>query len=408
MALTDVELKEIADKVGKETADKIQNEFKAVEKNVNEKMEAVKVGLMTQKDFESFKTDQLAPLNDTLEKLEKAMKEQGNQIASFVEKAAPNSKSLDEFLKENVTQIKNATEKKAYLEFTGEQLKAAGVYSIAGSIPTASPYAPGIGGAELNVFELARNPNFITSKVNLGRTNQARLAWFNELALEGGAAIVAEGALKPQSQHTFEVQTSTAKKVASWIEMTEEFEQDLPQLATVAQRLLNVDVVRGFDDAVQTDVQAAARPYNITTLNDKVPFANYWDAILAMMAQVGVYNFQPNTVAFNWITNAILKSRKNANGTYLLPSFADDIEAMTVYANKMANYYALVGDLQQYNVDIYKDYVLKIGWINDELIYNKFAMVGEMRYHSYISTARRNALVYDSLDTVTAAIDLAV
>jgi hypothetical protein len=64
----------------------------------------------------------------------------------------------------------------------------------------------------------------------------------------------------------------------------------------------------------------------------------------------------------------------------------------------------LVGDLKQYHVDIYKDFILKIGWINDELIHNKFAIVGELRYHSYISDARKKALVYDSLAGVASRI----
>jgi HK97 family phage major capsid protein len=242
--------------------------------------------------------------------------------------------------------------------------------------------------------------------VDLGRTNQSRLAWANELdTIQGAPALVAEGGLKPQTQHQFTIETSVAKKVAGWIELTDEFEQDLPNFATNVRRRLQEDVERAWDDAIQLDVQTAARPYEITGLTNQIFEANRWDALLAMMAQVGSYNFITNGIALNWITNAMLKSAKNLDATYLLPSFAAEINGLLSYANKLAIGSALVGDFKQYKVDIYKDFMLKIGWINDELIYNKFAIVGEMRYHSYISDARKKALVYDSLAEVANTID---
>lgn len=387
-------------KVGEEATNAAKAAMKVAEDAINGKTVELTKGLMSKSDFDNFKAEQMAPIQTLLNTLDTASKEQGIKMAEFLEKATPNSKTLEQFIEEKAAVIKDLRSTGKFVEITGAQLKEAGVQSIAGTIPTASPYAPGVSGV-LEIFDILRNPNFITSKVDMGRTNQSRLAWANELdPMEGGPALVAEGALKPQIQHKFTIETSTAKKVAGWIELTDEFEQDLPNYASNVRRKLQEDVERAFDDLIQIDVQNAARPYEITGLNDQIAFANRWDAILAMMAQVGSYNFVPNAVAINWITNAMLQSAKNENGTYLLPSFADDIRRMLVYSNKMANGHALVGDLKQYHVDIYKDFVLKIGWINDEFIYNKFAIVGEMRFHSYISDARKKALVYDSLAEV--------
>lgn len=406
MALDKQTEQELLEKVGKEATEATKAEIKKAEIDINAKADEFKKGLLTEKAFEDFKKEKLDPITETLKILEEASKEQGTKMNSFLEKAAPNSKSFEDFLIEKAKDIEALRTKGGFMEFTGKQLKDAGVNSIAGAIPTPSPYAPGPTGT-LEIFDIVRNPNFITSKVDIGRTDKAVLAWANEkVAILGSAsADVAEGGLKPQLQHQFEIETSKAKKAAGWIELTDEFEQDLPQFATKVRRLVQEDVERAWDDAIQVQVQNAARPYEITDLNDQIAFANRWDAILAFMGQVGYYNFVPNTVAINWLTNVLLQSAKNENGTYLLPSFADDVRRMLVYANKMQVGNALVGDLKQYHVDIYKDFVLKVGWINDEFIYNKFAIVGEMRYHSYISDARKKALVYDSLSGIAAQIE---
>lgn len=396
---------ELLEKVGAEATKTVKAELVAAEKRINDAAEQRAAGALSEKAFNEFKAEQIAPLQATLKTLEDASKEQGTKMNAILENAKPGTKSLEQFIEELAPQLKSLREGGKFLEFTGTQLKAAGINSIAGAIPTASPYAPGISGP-LEIFDVIRNPNFITSKVDLGRTNQSRLAWANELAtIEGGAALVAEGATKPQIQHKFSIETSVAKKVAGWIELTDEFEQDLPAFASNVRRQLQMDVERAWDDQIQLDVQTAARPYEITGLNDQIFMANRWDAILAFMAQVGFYNYNTNGIAMNWLTNAMLKSEKNANGTYLLPTFADEVNRLAVYANKMAVNNALVGDFKQYHVDIYKDFVLKVGWINDEFIQNKFAILGEMRYHSYISDNRKKALVYDSLTEAAAAID---
>lgn len=398
--------KELLEKVGAEATAKAKAVVEKAEQDITAKANEFKNGLMSEKAFEDFKKEQMEPINATLKTLEDASKEQGTKMSAILEKATPNSKSLEDFIIEKGAEILALRPTGKYIEFTGKQLKDAGINSIAGAIPTPSPYAPGPSGP-LEIFDIIRNPNFITSKVDLGRTDKSILAWANEIeTIQGSAsADVAEGGLKPQLQHQFEIATSKAKKAAGWIELTDEFEQDLPQFATRVRRFVQEDVERAWDDAIQIAVQLAARPYQITSLDNQIPDANRWDAILAFMGQVGSYNFVPNTVAINWITNVMLQTAKNSNGTYLLPSFADDIRRMLAYANKMQIGNALVGDLKQYHVDIYKDFVLKIGWINDEFIHNKFAIVGEMRYHNYISDARKKAIVYDSLSGVAAQIE---
>ena len=237
-------------------------------------------------------------------------------------------------------------------------------------------------------------------------TIQSRLAWINETAYEGTPGTdVAEGGAKPLTQHKFKVEFSTAKKAAAYIEITEEFEDDIPGLATAVRRMLRDDVIRQFDTQIQADVISKARGYIITELNGQIAKANYWSALRAMMGQIASYNFTANTIGLNPLSAVILDEQKNAEGDYLIPPYVQRVRQMTVEANKVAFNYALVGDLRQYKVDMYKDFFLRIGWINDNLILNKFCIVGELRYHSYISDNRRDAICYDNIPAVVDTID---
>lgn len=423
--------KELVEKLGKEAADQIKAHAERIEKELNDKFKEMQKGAITQEQFDSLKKElvetELKEINEKLAKAEDVAKEQGIIINMLKENgSAKQNKSLEEFFgdllewkvtdeKEGKGVLNKLREMRAkghgFIEVTATQLKAAGVTSIGNSIqdmtqdPGNSPYLPGIGGADLQLFEIAQNPNFIINYVDLGRTNQRRLAWINETVIEGTPGTdIAEGGDKPLTQHKFKVEFSDAKKAATYIELTDEFEEDVPGLATAVRRMLQDDVIRQWDTTVQTAVIAAAKGYEITQLDGEIADANLWSAVRAMEGQVQYYNYMPNTVAMNGLTSVKVDEQKNTNGTYLLPPFMNRIQAKKVEANKIAYDYALVGDLKQYKVDIYKEFYFKIGWINDNLIQNKFCIVGEMRYHNYISDNRKKAICYDKLSDVKDAI----
>jgi hypothetical protein len=425
---------------GVQAGTKMKEYAAQIEKDLNAKHEELMKGSITKDQFEAYKTSLSAPpakegeqggllyeLNKELIKVQEASKAQGTEMATILSalketKGVP--KGIQEFFGETIKMPTGAEGKvldmmkqiqragQGFIEFTGAQLKAAGITSISGSVqamtnPPTSPYLPGLNGTPLEFFEIMRNPNWITTRVDLGRTDSFRLAWVNETDYQGTpGTAVAEGGAKPLTQHKFKVELSEAKKAAAYIELTEEFEKDVPQLATIVRRLLQQDVMRAWDDQVQQDVIDAAYGYDITQLNGKIAYANYWSALRAMEGQIGFYNFTADTVAINPLTGVITDEQKSkVNGVYLLPPYLARMQDKMIEANKVAFDYALVGDLKQYKVDIYLDFVLKIGWINDNLIQNKFCIVGELRYHSYISDNRKRALVYDNIPAIVDTIN---
>jgi hypothetical protein len=430
--MTDIQYKELVEKLGKESADKIKEQAKLIEDSLNAKYAEMTKGMVTPAMFEEYKKEllqtELKSINEKLQKAEDVAKEQGVIINTLKETGGRvTQKTLQDFFSGNIKAkdekgvdidvpfmekmhaIRDA--RSGFIEITASDFKAAGVTSVSGSIaamtsPPGSPYAPGIGGPELELFDIATNPNFIINHVNVGRTNQFRLAWLNEIDYQGTPGTnIAEGGAKPLTQHRFQVEFSTAKKAAAYIELTEEFDTDVPGLATAVRRLLGIDVIRAWDDQIQTDVLAVARPYEITALNGQIQEACGWDAILAMIGQVGSYNFTPDTVAMNYLTDVLLESSKDNNAAFLLPPFGGRIQSMMVFANKLLFKKVLVGDLKQYNVDIYKDFALRVGWINDNFINNKFCVLGELRYHSYISDTRKKAICYDDIYETMTTID---
>ncbi|CAB3870303.1 phage major capsid protein [Achromobacter deleyi] len=70
----------------------------------------------------------------------------------------------------------------------------------------------------------------------------ASFTFYKELLHTRGAAGVAEGGTKPQSNVTFESQTDLVKKIAVWIPVSDEALDDVPQLFGYLQQLLRYDL----------------------------------------------------------------------------------------------------------------------------------------------------------------------
>lgn len=376
---------------------------------INDAINKSKDGYMTSKEFEDFKKEQLDELSTKASKLEIAVKEQGDKLNGLIEtKPTDQSKSIDDILKEKMPELKEL--KRKGTGFIEVPLTGVKVNTIGNTVSPASAYAPGIGSGALTLYDILRNPQFVLNYVNQGRTNQSRLAWINELSISGSPALVTEGNLKPLTSHNFTVELSTAKKIAAYIQLTDEFDMDLPGLSTAVQRMLRNDVTRYFDDFIQQEVVNNSTPLDLSTapmsgFSHQVYDATYWDALMVMFTQVRINNFIPNVSLLNPVLWAKMQMGKDTVGRYNYPSDEFQNRVNPIAGNKIFGDNAIVGDLKQFNVDIYEDFVLKMGWINDDLIRNQFTIVGEIRFHDYISTARKKAIVYGNAKYVAEQIN---
>lgn len=416
--LTQEQFDTLVTKVGTEAAEKIKTQFATSEKAINDKIEDVAKGQMSKKDFDLFKSEELVKVTESLAKVEAIMKEQGDILNILKEGSNPaQPKSLEDVLSspETIKEIKaiqrNGTGN-IEIPLGDLMLKTSGSTSIGNTIqpmtpPPNSPYLPAAGPLNAtNFFGILYNPNFIINYVNRGSTNFALLPWVNETSVEGAAAQVQEGAPKPLWNTRFKVEMSQAKKTAAMSVITEEFDKDLPGFTTIVKRLLTETVARKWDDDVYTAVIAAAQLYSMTGLNGQVDDANLYDSLRSMIAQVGKNNFNANFIGVNPVTGALIEMQKSATDRlYLTPPFQQRLNSIMREGNKVAEGYALTGDINQYNVDVYEGMVLKVGFNNDDFQRNQFSVIAEVRYHDYISTSRKPALIYDQLDRIKTLID---
>lgn len=66
-----------------------------------------------------------------------------------------------------------------------------------------------------------------------GRTTSGTVEYVKELLFTNNAAMVGEGAAKPESALTFEPKTSTARVIAHWIQASKQVLSDAPQLQSI-------------------------------------------------------------------------------------------------------------------------------------------------------------------------------
>lgn len=415
--LTEQQFNDLVSKVGNEAATKIKEQFATSEKGMNEKIDAVQKGMMTTKDFDTFKAEEIAKVNEQLLKVENILKEQGTVLNAMKENTPVQPKTLEQLISEPETLqaikgVQKAGTGNIEISLAGVAFKTAGSQSVGNSVqamsnPPNSPFLPTVNVLDAaNFYGIVYNPNFIINYVSRGRTNTSRLAWVNETSVEGAPTQVQEGAPKPMWNTRFKVEMSEAKKTAAMSTITEEFDQDLPGFTTIVQRLLTETVGRKWDDDVYTAVIAAASAYTMTGLNGQVDDSNLYDALRAMLAQVGKNNYNANFIGINPVTGALVEMQKSATDRlYLTPPFLQRLQSIMREGNKAAEGYALVGDISQYNVDVYKDMVLKVGYNLDDFQRNQFSVIAEVRYHDYISTNRKPSLVYDQLTRIRTLID---
>jgi len=254
---------------------------------------------------------------------------------------------------------------------------------------------------------------------NLFKRTKTKLAAFpyTELVPSGNAGVVAEGGLKPEVGFTWVTRWSEPKKVAAHEILSEEVEQDIPYLMSLAEEVLlkkhNIKKVKDILDFVV--VQASA--FVPGALSATITTPQFMDVINA--ASVSIYTKKnyaddvselPNAALVNpvdFFTNFV--SAKNNNGNYMYPSavfynYAQVGGLVIVPSDIVASGKVLVADLKSVEVVDYKPYYIKLGWINDQLIHNMFTMVGESRYHLFIREQHKKRLIYDDYADILTAI----
>lgn len=162
-------------------------------------------------------------------------------------------------------------------------------------------------------------------------TSAPAIDWVRENVFTNAAAEVAEGAQKPQSSLTFTTGTMPVTTVAHWIKITRQLAMDNAALAAYINRRMVYGVNLRVENQLLVGNGTApnlngllntgnftATGYTAASLTAAGLTNNRFDLIGAVMGDVALSDFTPDTVVLNTGDWWKLRLSKNAQGAYLL------------------------------------------------------------------------------------------
>lgn len=284
--------------------------------------------------------------------------------------------------------------------------------------PNIATTAEGVYAAsQLNTYDpFLRDDIYLEQYFDVGRTNKPSLPYMTELMGEGDAALVAEGDLKPLIDVDFEIKYSQTKKPAGSMKINDEAADDFPWLLDAARNTLKRrhDIARQNILLDNTDgVRSMASPFNAALLTGiQVQSPQKYDAICALATAISVQSegvFMPNVVFINNIDLLEMKLTKDGENNYLIPPFksADGAEIggiRLVARPTIPLGEFIIGDMRNVKLRNYKDYFVTFGWENDDIRRNRFTMIGESRFHFYVSANEARGIISGTFADVITAI----
>lgn len=240
------------------------------------------------------------------------------------------------------------------------------------------------------VITPAEQPVTIASLMPEGRTSQAAIAYMEETTTTQGAAETAESGSKPEAALGFTERTSTVRKIAVQIPVTDESLEDIPfiesyldtRLSTFVRQREDAELLNG--NGTPPNLRGIQQTSGILT-QARTTEANQ-DAIFKGIIKVQAQGFlNPTAVVLhpnNWQTIRLMTT---ADGIYLFgpPSQAgpDTLWGLRVVITtaETANT-ALVGAFTT-AAEVFRrsDLALQVGWINDQFIKNQRTILVEER-----------------------------
>ncbi|MCB5411311.1 phage major capsid protein [Pseudogemmobacter faecipullorum] len=170
---------------------------------------------------------------------------------------------------------------------------------------------------------------FLRDIIPTAATSAAVIEYLQETGFTNNAAVVAEGAQKPQSELTFEPKAAPMVKMAHFFRVTEETLDDVDGMeAYINQRglyglqlkeegeLLNGPGTTGRIDGLLANSTA----YDNTLVPGVTP-VNAMDDIRVAIAQVADADLMASAVIMNHLDAAALDLAKDEDGRYLHPAF---------------------------------------------------------------------------------------
>lgn len=264
------------------------------------------------------------------------------------------------------------------------------------------------------VIDLVRVQPTFWDRLAKPSTKANPLVWVNKTNKQGNAAFIGEGVLKPLASFELSTESSTPKKVAERMKISTEMLNDIDYITGVIENELRYEVDMASSAAVLTGTASATNPKGVTKYASAYTLAtitgitapNNSDAIIAAIAQLRSLNFNGTLTAYmNPVDIAIMNLAKSTQGVYVIPPFSTangmQIGGVTIVEdNNIAVGYLLIGDMSKYHVQMYQDFFVAWGWENDDFTKNLITVIGERRFHQWVSANETGAFIYDTFANI--------
>lgn len=172
--------------------------------------------------------------------------------------------------------------------------------------------------------ELPQRRLTVRSLLLPGSTASNSIEYEQEKLFTNNAALVAEGALKPQSELQFEDKVATVRTIAHWMRASVQILADAPALRSIIdqrlryglsyveeQQLLNGSGTGQNLLGLVTAATAYAAPGSLTATTQV-------DIIRLMILQAALAEYPPNGIVLNPIDWAAIEMAKDTQGRYLI------------------------------------------------------------------------------------------
>lgn len=274
-----------------------------------------------------------------------------------------------------------------------------------------------------------RDP-FIEQFATVTSTNKAVFTYTDYKPKEGGVGFIGQGETKTQLDLQVTVKTERPKKAAGYEVHSTEVIQDVPRMESESRTLLLKKYLLKRQDGILFGDGLDDNPLGVTEIAaaydasiagvQNADADNLRDAIVA--ASVQIYNtvnyadeaqYMPNVAFVSPSDLADLKLKRNeTNGLYMFPDIPltqnnAQIGGFPVVAkSEIPRGKLLIGDFSYLRIVNYINYMVSIGWINDQFIKNLFTMVGEGRFYSFVKDLDHKAFIYDDISNIISGINV--
>ncbi len=253
----------------------------------------------------------------------------------------------------------------------------------------------------------------IRNYTNRGNTNSSRIVFFEKVNRDGTTVFIAEGTTKNKIDFDVKEGLSYARKVADYIEVSEEMIDDIEFMASEIENELRYQVELKADtetllgDGLGSNLKGISKyalPYNVAT-GVLTTTPTTYDVLVAAATQIRKNNGRATKAFLNPTDYANSGIQKGTTGYYIFQDGKmislpfDVIDDNNIPAGKM-----LVGDMRKSIVRDYKTFSIQMAYKNDDFIKNLITIRGELRMHHYIKDNHKALFVYDTISTVKTAI----